>query len=71
MTIYEKYVNTLRLAMSQIRVITQAVEQAPLAKTEDEIDARIKAIESIIKHCQESKRGLLYFKNKLGKRDIL
>ena len=71
MTTYQKYVDRLKSAMLQVKIAATAIEQAPLMVLEEDIDARIRAAEAIVKHCQSARRDLLYFKNKLARQDIL
>jgi len=70
MSTYQKWSALLSMHCVNIQTIAQALAQAPLANTLEDINARIIAAEKLGQYAADAKRSLLYFKNRLA-RDIL
>lgn len=64
-TIYSKYLEKLRTAVYNIQMMAVAAGQGPYVQTKEELDARIKALDAVIKWSQDAKRGLIYFRNRM------
>lgn len=66
-TAYSKYLAKLQFGCEQLNILVKALGQASKCATEEDIDARISAIDRSITYLQEIKRTILYFKNTLGR----
>ncbi len=59
-----KYIWKLSQSVDNAILAFQIIKNAPEKAFEEDINARIKALDSYISHAQEARRWLLYFKNK-------
>lgn len=62
-----KYIYKLSQSADSAIVAMQIIKDAPNKAFKEDLDARIKALDSYITHAQEARRWLLYFKNKANK----
>lgn len=63
-SLYNKYIFKLSKACDSAILALQIVKNAPEKAFEEDINERLKALDTYIRHAQEAKRWLLYFKNK-------
>lgn len=62
-----KYIYKLSQSVDNAIMALQIIKNAPTKAFEEDLDARIKALDAYITHAQEARRWLLYFKNKAPK----
>lgn len=59
-----KYIYKLSQSVDNAVMALQIIKNAPTTAFEEDLDARIKALDAYTKHAQDARRWLLYFKNK-------
>jgi hypothetical protein len=64
---YSKYLAKLQFGCAQLEILIKALGQASKVSTQEDIDARLKAIDRSISYLQDVRRAILYFKNTLGR----
>lgn len=62
--LYRKYIHKLSQSVDNAVMALQIIRNKPDKAFEEDLDARIKALDSYIQHAQDARRWLLYFKNK-------
>lgn len=62
-----KYIYKLSQSVDSAILALQIIRNAPTKAFEEDLDARIKALDAYIQHAQDARRWLLYFKNKSSK----
>jgi hypothetical protein len=63
----EKYIYKLAKSVDNAIMALQIIKNAPNKAFEEDINERIKALDSYIEHAKDARRWLLYFKNKAAK----
>lgn len=59
-----KYIFKLSQSVDSAIIALQIIRNAPTKAFEEDLDARIKALDAYIQHAQDARRWLIYFKNK-------
>jgi hypothetical protein len=62
-----KYIYKLSQSVDSAIMALQIIRNAPTKAFQEDLDERIKALDSYIAHAQDARRWLLYFKNKSAK----
>lgn len=63
---YNKYLAKLRFGCDQLQMVAITLAKSNLVNTKEDMDERLKAIDSAIGYLQDVKRAILFFKNRLG-----
>lgn len=62
-----KYIFKLSQSVDNAVMALQIIKNVPTKAFEEDLDARIKALDAYIQHAQDARRWLIYFKNKSGR----